>query len=354
MLQIKIKKFIEDFSLNVSMNVDREFLAILGPSGCGKTMTLKCIAGLVRPDEGYIALDDQVLFDSTNHIDIPIQQRKVGIVFQNYALFPHMNVFHNIAFPIRYLDKPQIEEKVSNLLEQMRLESLRQRFPSQLSAGQQQRVALARALASGPDILLLDEPFSALDTVVKERLLEELQDLNQLYQGYTLFVTHNLAEAYRLSSKIAVYESGQVIQLDRKQQITDFPTSISVAELVGIHNFLKGTIDKFDNNQARILLSGLNKRIGIDSKALAGHNPNQSVTIGIRPEYVTIANEAGENTLEARVVKRLDEVSSYVYHFDVKGQLHLEARMPKAAAPDLSTDQTCLLHLPPDKLFLLK
>ena len=224
MLEVKIKKSFPGFSLDVAFSVDQEILAIVGPSGSGKTMTLLSIAGLIRPDEGHIRLNDQVLWDSARGISLLPQQRKVGFVFQNYALFPHLTVYDNIAFGIRHLPRRVVDERVSRMLDRMKIQGLGHRYPGQLSGGQQQRVAVGRALAPEPEVLLMDEPFSALDAQVKERLEGELLALQDFYRGTVLFVTHDLAEGYRVSSRMAVYESGRILQFDDKQKVIAAPS----------------------------------------------------------------------------------------------------------------------------------
>ena len=188
MLKARIKRALPGFDLEVDFTLNRELLVVLGPSGSGKTMTLQCIAGLTRPDEGRIELNGQVLFDSASGINLPPQKRLVGFVFQNYALFPHMTVSENVAYSIRQLPASEVKEKVDRLLNIMNVSPLAGRYPKQLSAGQQQRVAIARALAPDPDVLLLDEPFSALDSQLKERLELELLELQSEYRGSMLLV----------------------------------------------------------------------------------------------------------------------------------------------------------------------
>ncbi|HAS28470.1 MAG TPA: hypothetical protein DCR59_04855, partial [Dehalococcoidia bacterium] len=169
MLKIEAKKELPGFNLDVRLTAESGILAILGPSGSGKTMTLQSVAGLMKPDKGYVEVNGRVLFDSENKINLPVQKRKVGFVFQHYALFPHLNVWDNIAYGLKDVPKDEIRVKIKQLLENMNINGLEGRYPRQLSAGQQQRVAIARALAPEPDVLLLDEPFSALDPILKER-----------------------------------------------------------------------------------------------------------------------------------------------------------------------------------------
>ena len=242
MLEVRVKRKLPGFTLDVAFSVNQEILAILGPSGSGKTMTLQCISGLVRPDEGYVKLNGKVLLDTAKGINLPARTRKVGFVFQNYALFPHLTVSQNIGYGIRHLAAKEIKDRVSELLEKMNIQRLGDRYPRQLSAGQQQRVAVARALAPEPEVLLLDEPFSALDSLVKERLQLELQTLHRFYRGNMLFVTHDLTEGYKFSSKIAVFESGRIVQHDDKEKVITCPSNHTVARLVGFKNLMEGSI----------------------------------------------------------------------------------------------------------------
>ena len=282
MLEIDIKRVLPGFSLDVKFSMEREIVAIVGPSGCGKTMTLKCIAGLMQPDEGSITLDGKVFFDSERGINLSSQERRVGFVLQNYALFSNMTVYKNVAFGMRHRSDEEIHERVTELMRMMRLSGLENRYPRQLSAGQQQRVALARALAFEPEVLLLDEPFSAQDNVVKRELEEELQDIRQFYDGYVLFVTHNLVEAYKLSSKIAVYEAGSILQYGDKQQVIDTPCSRTVAHLTGAENLMDGLVTDIKRNTVEVWIPRLEQYFRLSKKNGIDLCKGQEVTIGIR------------------------------------------------------------------------
>ncbi|MBO6040314.1 MAG: ATP-binding cassette domain-containing protein, partial [Oscillospiraceae bacterium] len=204
-LTVRIRKSLGSFTLDVDFQAENGVTCLLGASGCGKSMTLKCIAGIERPDEGCIELDGRVLFDSQRHIDLPPQKRKVGYLFQNYALFPNMSVRQNILCGLhREKDKAAREDALRNMLRMMQLEGLEQHKPSQLSGGQQQRAALARILVSEPKLLLLDEPFSALDGHLRDALKIELRDLLRQFGREVLMVTHSRDEAYNMSESIAV------------------------------------------------------------------------------------------------------------------------------------------------------
>ncbi len=355
MLDIQIKKSLPGFGLDISLAVEPEIMAILGPSGCGKTMTLKCIAGLIQADEGRISLDNKVFYDSYAGVNLKSQERKVGFVFQNYALFPHMNVFNNIAFGIRYLPGEEIKEKVKRWLQKMHLNGLEKRFPGQLSAGQQQRVALARALVSEPEVLLLDEPFSALDSIVKERMEEELLQMHEFFPGYVLFVTHNLAEAYKLSSKIAVFETGRLLQYGAKETVVNRPSNRTTARLTGVKNFIPAIVQEVEAARLNLGLCGSKIRLNVEKKPGEDWKSGQAVNLGIRSEYVQVNAKAVENTLTVMVEEVLEEISSHTVRFSLPGagQQLLEARIPRNAAINLNRGDSCQLYLPADKLFIL-
>ncbi|MEL7565261.1 MAG: ATP-binding cassette domain-containing protein [Dehalobacterium sp.] len=235
MLKVDIKKKLNNFTLEVAFDVDTETLAILGPSGCGKSMTLKCIAGEETPDEGYIELNGRVLFDKRKKINLPPQQRRVGCLFQNYALFPNMTVEQNIAAAIqgkKQAKKQIVTEKISTFY----LEGLEKEYPGRLSGGQQQRVALARLMAQDPEILMLDEPFSALDNYLKWQLEQEVAELLQSYSKSALLVSHNRKEAYRLCDRVAVLYGGKIDYICAKHELFEEPRTVAVAQLIGCKN----------------------------------------------------------------------------------------------------------------------
>jgi molybdate ABC transporter permease protein len=237
-LFVDIQKQLQSFALNVSFSADEQPLGLLGASGSGKSMTLRCIAGIETPTKGRIVLNGRVLFDLERGINIPSRDRKIGFLFQNYALFPHLTVAQNIAFGLpKGTSSLAIKQQVEAQLTAMQLQGLGKRYPHQLSGGQQQRVALARALASQPEVLLLDEPFSALDTYLRSQLEQQLISTLASYQGVTLFVTHNLEEAYRVCRDLLVLERGQAIAYDSKHNIFEHPDTFSVAQLTGCKNF---------------------------------------------------------------------------------------------------------------------
>jgi molybdate transport system permease protein len=236
-LTVEIEKKLAAFTLNVSFAADDAPLGILGASGAGKTMLLRCIAGLERPDRGRIRLGEKTLLDTEKRLHVPARNRRVGMLFQNYALFPHRTVEENIEFGLRGTARDASGSKAREMLERVHARGLERRYPRQLSGGEQQRVALARALAIDPEALLLDEPLSALDTHLRSQMEAQLQETFSTYRRPALFVTHNMEEAYRLSKKLLVLSRGQVAAQGEREELFARPPSMEVARLTGCKNF---------------------------------------------------------------------------------------------------------------------
>ncbi len=236
-LWVDIRKRLGHFQLETQLTGNGQPLGLLGASGSGKSLLLRCIAGIEPPDQGRIVLNDRVLFDSQLGIHVPPDQRRVGVIFQNYALFPHLTLADNIAFGIpANLSKVERWQRIQTHLAAVQLSGCEHRYPSQLSGGQQQRIALARALASDPEILLLDEPFSALDTHLRSQLEQQVSEILANYSGVTLLVTHNMEEAFRLCSDLAVMEQGHIVAQSSKYHLFQHPPCLSVAQLTGCKN----------------------------------------------------------------------------------------------------------------------
>ena len=238
-LYIDINKELSSFNLDVSMESKGGIIGFLGASGSGKSMTLKCIAGIEKADSGKIIINDKVLFDSEKKINVKTKDRKVGFLFQNYALFPHMTIKDNIEIGLDRISKAEKNKLSSNFIKKFGLEGLEKRYPWQLSGGQQQRVALARALITSPDILLLDEPFSALDNHLRATMERELVEILKDYNGTVVFVTHDIAEAYRVCDKIIVFDSGKASNIREKNLLFENPLSFAEAKLTGCKNISK-------------------------------------------------------------------------------------------------------------------
>lgn len=243
-LLIDIEKQLFEFKLAVKLDHGNSPLGILGASGSGKSMTLKCLMGLEKPDHGRIVLNGRVLFDDELKINIPCHRRRLGIVFQHYALFPHLTLAQNIGFAIQDLDRKTRCERIKRLIELVELEGLENRYPYQLSGGQQQRVALARALAIEPEALLFDEALSALDTYLRYQIEQTLVNVLSTYNGVSLFVTHKLEEAYRVCNHLVVFNQGKIVQQGRKEDIFERPASFVVAKVTECKNFSRAqTVD---------------------------------------------------------------------------------------------------------------
>lgn len=235
-LYVDIRKRLGDFHLEVRFEAENEPLALLGASGCGKSVTLKCIAGILTPDEGRIALDGVTLFDSAANIDLPPQKRQVGYLFQQYALFPNMTVRQNIAAAVR--DRKARTAATEEKLRQFQLETVADLRPAQLSGGQQQRCALARILASEPRAILLDEPFSALDSYLKQQLELELADTLSRFPGPVLWVSHDRGEVYRNCRRVCVMDRGHAQPVQTMGALMARPGTEAAARLSGCENFL--------------------------------------------------------------------------------------------------------------------
>jgi molybdate ABC transporter permease protein len=241
-LSVQIQKRLSDFDLDVAFTAGNTTLGLLGGSGAGKSMLLRCIAGVETPDRGRIVLNGRVLFDAAQGINLPSRDRRVGFLVQNYALFPHMTVAQNIAFGLpQRRSKSATRQIIETQLAAMQLEGFGDRYPQQLSGGQQQRVALARALASQPEILLLDEPFSALDTYLRSQMEQEMIVRLSDYSGVSLLVTHNLEEAYRICEHLIVLDRGKAVANGNKQAIFEQPKTYTIAQLTGCKNFSQAT-----------------------------------------------------------------------------------------------------------------
>ncbi|MGB6545072.1 MAG: sulfate/molybdate ABC transporter ATP-binding protein [Candidatus Acidiferrales bacterium] len=263
------KKFPGGFHLEVAFRASGAPLGILGPSGAGKSLTLRTIAGLERPDRGRIVLDERVLFDSAAGIDVPSRDRRVGLLFQNYALFPHLSVAENIAFGISALPPDERDRRIARQIASLHLTGLEARHPAALSGGQQQRVALARALMPEPQALLLDEPFSALDAHLRGEIERELREVLANYHGVALFVGHNLEEAYRFCGALIVLADGKIIADGPKEDLFRHPPNFEVARVTGCKNFSRARASAAGEIEA--LDWGCRLRVAQSIPATLGH-----------------------------------------------------------------------------------
>lgn len=276
---------------NVSFTVGREVLTLLGPSGCGKTTTLRCIAGLEKPDSGEIIIDGKVVTSPEKGVFVPPEKRDIGLVFQSYALWPHMKVFDNVAYAlkIRHVPKPEIEKRVNRALEMVYLTGYDQRYPAQLSGGQQQRVALARCLVYEPKVLLLDEPLSNLDAKVREKTRIELKNLLEKIGIASVYVTHDQEEAFLLSDKIVVMNQGAVVQVDTPYNIYQYPATEFVASFVGKSNMIDGVVvTRGEDGKGVVKILG---QYDLECTIPEGISPGSECSVIIRANEVGLLNE---------------------------------------------------------------
>ena len=292
-LEVTIAKRFEGFTLHADFAAGNTAAAILGASGCGKSMTLRCIAGVVKPDSGRIVLDGRVLFDSEKGIDLPPQQRNVGLLFQNYALFPNMTVEQNILCALKKEKDPAARKAAcGSALRAMRLEELAHRLPSELSGGQQQRAALARILAGRPRILMLDEPFSALDSYLREEVEGEVGSLLSNFGGTALLVTHDRDEAYRLCREMIVMDSGEVLRAGTTKEVFADPRRLTAARLTGCKNILSCV--RVDEHHVR--LTGWERELTVALSV-----PEGCCAVGIRAHDFAPEAADGENRMPVQV-----------------------------------------------------
>jgi iron(III) transport system ATP-binding protein len=294
---------------DVSFTVDEgRLFTLLGPSGCGKTTTLRSIAGLERPRAGEIAVNGRVVYSSSKRVFVSPNRRGFGMVFQSYAIWPHMTVFENAAFPLQVGDKKysrrQIRENVMRVLTAVQLDELADREATKLSGGQQQRLALARALVMEPALLLLDEPLSNLDAKLRDRMRFELKRLQRELKITTVYVTHDQSEALALSHEIAVMNQGRIQQIGRPRDIYEHPSNQFVADFVGNTNFLDGVVVRGDGAERYITRADIGEIAVRTTRPLIA---DERVAISIRPEDVELTETppAGENVWQATVEQKV-------------------------------------------------
>jgi molybdate transport system ATP-binding protein len=353
-LRVEIKKALPGFTLDVAWHAGDGVAVLFGPSGAGKTLTLQCLAGLLRPDAGRIVVDDRVLFDSARGVDLPPQARKVGYVFQGYALFPHLTVAENVGFGLR--DRPRTARagRVAEVLERLGLRGLQTRYPRELSGGQRQRVALGRALAIDPALLLLDEPLSALDAPLRRALRDELREILRGWGTAAVLVTHDFTEAYRLADRIVVYDNGGVIQAAPRAELLWQPASESVAQIMGLRNVLHGTVVKAMPDRIQIAWRGHTLEAVNSPTRSYLPPPESAIAFFIRPEYVRLirkdrgAPDAAHhmNLMRGRVVGEADfgTVWSLRLRLDTpgapaQGDFDLEVEVPHLVYEILEIDR---------------
>jgi molybdate transport system permease protein len=321
-LEVQIEKKLPEFTLDVAFTAGDEPLSVLGPSGAGKSMLLRCIAGLERAHRGRVALGGRTLFDSSKGIRVPARGRRVGMLFQHFALFPNKTVGENVAFGLAKLPRDEQRRQVAALLQRTHIAGLEGRYPRQISGGEQQRAALARALAIDPEALLLDEPLSALDTHLRSQMETQLQETFAAYRRPALLVTHNIEEAYRLAEKMLVLSRGRVAAFGAREEILRRPPSLEVARLTGCKNFSEARMVSAGVVDARDW--GCRLLVEHDIKGVAAH-------LGIRAHELELTESGNATTPENTFPCWLVRSSETPFRVTV----HLSLREPGAAAnPD--------------------
>ena len=325
-LYVKIKKDFGGFVLDSEFEADAEVLGILGESGCGKSMTLRCIAGVVTPDEGRIELDGTVFFDSEKKINLKPQERHVGLLFQNYALFPNMNVMQNLQAGIRgqKLRKDEQQKRITEMMEKFCLQGLERHKPSQLSGGQQQRVALARILLTRPRLLMLDEPFAALDEFLRWKLELELEDVLKEFDATTLFVSHNRDEIYRVCDRVCVMNRGMSSEPVPIKELFTAPVSREAAYLSGCKNFSDAAVT--ENGEVMALDWGIVLKCDTAGKEDAS-------SVGVRSHFIhPVLPEAGgisKNVFPCKVERVIEDVFSYILIVSTKEEARIRVDVAK-------------------------
>jgi len=321
MLELDIERRFPGFHLRVRLAVHHELVVLFGHSGSGKSLTLRAIAGLLRPDRGRILIDGRPVFDAAAGVDLPPRLRRVGFVPQHYALFPHLTVRENIAFGLHGLRRRERERRVAELVALLGLEGLEGRRPHEISGGQAQRVAVARALAPRPRLLLLDEPFSALDNALRVTLRRELARLRRELDLTIVFVTHDLREAYNLADRIAVFDAGRVLQVDDREAVFHRPACRRVAELTEVRNIWRGVVAEAAAEHVTVQTPRFALR------APAGpFQPGQRVDVCIRPERVILlrperhpAEALRDTALTAEIVSEEAHGAAHTLFFRLPG-----------------------------------
>lgn len=342
MLSADIRKRLGHFQLDVRFKAENETLALLGASGSGKSITLRCIAGIMTPDEGQIILDGRTLFDSEKQINLPPSNRKIGYLFQQYALFPHMTVRENVGVSIA--DKRKRTQTTDELLHRFQLSDVSEQRPFQLSGGQQQRTALARILATEPQAMLLDEPFAALDSYLKAQLEQDLRDTLDGFGGSVIWVTHDRDEVFRNCSKICVVDNGKSQKVVTPRTLFANPGSVSAAKLSGCKNIIP-----VEPDGSRVRVPNWNVSLN------CGRETAGTTAIGLRAHHIYFCQEDEPYALKSEVIRTMDNVFSTIVILRPVGSvpgaptLRLElSQLP----PDLG--KTVCVAIAPEDILLLK
>lgn len=353
-ISVSIKKKLGGFSLEVEFEAGNEVLALLGGSGCGKSMTLKCIAGIVTPDEGRIVVDGVTFFDSSRGINLKPQKRRTGLLFQNYALFPNMTARQNIMTVFEHGAGSRVarEEHYREIAQRFFITGLEDHYPSQLSGGQQQRVALARIMASDPAIIMLDEPLSALDSFLRWQLEQKLSRILRDFKGTTLYVSHSRDEVYRLCDKVCVINQGRSEPVRDVKAFFSAPPTLAGAILSGCKNFSR--VKALDGNKVQALDWNT---IFLCERPI----PAEVKYVGVRAHYLIPVDEreSGENIIRAHVLEVSDDIFSAVITVCPEGVSNnnnyslIRVELPKESAKTYHESDKIFLKISPTDIMPL-
>jgi ABC-type Fe3+/spermidine/putrescine transport system ATPase subunit len=354
-IQNLFKRFKDVVAINrIELEVNQgEMLTLLGPSGCGKTTTLRCIAGLEKPDEGDIVIDGKPMLSQGY---VPPSKRGIGMVFQNYAVWPHMKVYSNIVYglKIQKMSRQQINEKAQKVLELVGLSGLEDRYPAQLSGGQQQRVALARALVGNPKVLLLDEPLSNLDAKLREELRFEIKSLVRRMGITSVYVTHDQAEAMVISDRIAVMDSGNVVQIGNAQEIYKQPANRFVADFIGTMNFMAGeVVEVLPDTDAVFVRTEFSEKMRCKTSGNTSTSAGAKVYASIRPEDVEVYTEppqTRENLFKGTIAHKA-YLGNFLFFFVSVNDTMIRVQVPHHLPQE--EGQELYLFLNPQKCMVL-
>ena len=347
-IQVDIEKNFKGFSLKSKFESNTSATGILGASGSGKSMTLRCIAGIETPDKGKIVINGRTVFDSEKKINLKPQERRIGYLFQNYALFPTMTVKDNILCGYRGA-KEQKEEKVRDFIKRYQLEGLENRYPAQLSGGQQQRVALARMMIGEPEAILLDEPFSALDGYLKDVLQKDMQEFLKQYQGDMLMVTHSRDEAFRFCNELMLLKEGKTLIFGDTRQLFEQPQLLEVARLTGCKN--SSRVRKLGSHEIEAIDWGINLQTTQEV-------PDDTTHVAIRGHWIQPTETPGPNTLPFEAQDYIETTFEHQYlvkcpNTDSSSVLWW-MRSKESFRDDHDENLPKYLYLPPEHLMLLK
>jgi molybdate transport system ATP-binding protein len=358
-LIVDIHRSFPGFDLDVSFEAGSETLGLLGASGCGKSLTLRCIAGLEKPDAGRIVVAGRTFFDSEKGINLTAQQRKTALLFQNYMLFPHLTVAQNIAAGIpRNTSTDEVHAIVAEQLRRFGLEGFGKRYPVRLSGGQQQRVALARMLAAQPAILMLDEPFSALDAHLKSGLERDLLDLFDSFAGTIVYVSHDIDEAFRFCDRIAVIERGSLVELAEPTRILDHPARYATLKVSGVKNI--SAVRRADAHVVEALDWGIS--LVTDEEV-----SDEIRFLGVRASFIRLAQDGEPNSFECVIERVIDSrfertlilrtaacaTQSLQWRFNRVSLASAPASPTPAPDTALRRGDRLRIHIPPSRIHLV-